>query len=192
MELLNIPPSYPLKVTENWRTLIMESESGIEQRASRWLYPKRQWDLQWTLAIRTTETDVIRNFLARHKGGTSSFLWKEPYKTRRDHVKLGYGDGSRTAWLVPVYDCSTLTFYVNSVETIALSVNSTGGQNSLGIVTFDTAPGIELPIDVSYIDGYYVPIVRLADQFSFTLTKPIDYGDIVFSLTETKEDYPTG
>jgi hypothetical protein len=187
MNLLDIAPSYPLDEQENWRVLQMESESGIEQRVSKWEYPKRGWDLRW-VGANYTETTSVREFVRRVYGPASGFLWKEPYLTTRWRVKLGYGDGSRTDWLIPVTGATSLTFHVNSTIVVP-SINSTGGQNGLGIATF-SAPADGAPVDFDYVDGYYHPIVRVNEPFRYQAQAPLNYGQITFSIIETKEDYP--
>ena len=188
MELLDIAPSYPLKEVENWRVLTMESESGVEQRVSRWAYPKREWELKWVGAVRATETDPIRSFLNRMRGPTHSFLWREPHETSRNRVLLGYGDGSRTNWLVPVTNAGSLVFHVNSTI-VAPSISSGTGTGGCAVATF-SAPGSGMPVDFDYADGYYHPVVRLKDNFTYILQGPISYGELSFAVVETKEGHP--
>lgn len=189
MNLLDIAPAYPLKETENWRVLQMESESGIEQRIAKWEYPKRTWELKWT-GTNYSEVTSVREFVRNQHGPALSFLWKEPILTTRWRVKLGYGDGSRTQWLIPATLATSLTFHVNSTI-VSGSVNSTGGQHGLGIVTL-SAPSSGAPVDFDYVDGLYHPVVRVVDAFTFNLTAPLCYGEIAFNIIETKEDYPEG
>lgn len=189
MDLLNIAPAYPLTETEKWRVLQMESESGLEQRIARWSYPKRSWDLKW-VGTNYSEVTSVREFVRHVYGGATSFFWKEPYQTSRNRVFLGWGDGSRTSWLVPVSSATAVVYHVNSTI-VSPSISQGTGQHGLDVATFAT-PASGAPIDIDYTDGYYYPIVRVVDQFKFTLQAPLVYGEMSFSITETKEEYPTG
>jgi phage-related protein len=199
MDLFQVVPSYPIKERENWRTLTMESESGIEERATKWAYPKREWDLIWNQANRTSETDSIRNFLNKTRGGATSFIWREPYLTTRERVLIGWGTGSRSSWLVPVWDQSSLALRVGSL-TLAVNshfvVSSHSGSNSMSILTVSSYnpggyPPANFPVECDYVDGFYLPIVRLREVFQYSLRVGFDLGEIALSFAETKETYPS-
>jgi len=199
MDLFQLVPSYPIKERENWRTLLMESESGIEERATKWAYPKREWDLLWNQADRASETDNIRNFFNKTKGGAISFLWKEPYLTARERVFIGWGTGSRSAWILPVWSQSSLTVRVGStalVQDTHFSIASHGGSNSMSILTVNsfpsgTFPPANYPVECDYVNGFYLPICRLRESFNYSLRIAFDIGEIGLGFSETKETYPT-
>lgn len=187
MDLLDIAPAYPLAERENWRVLIFEAESGIEQRVAKWTFSKREWDVKY-IGTNYTEVNTVREFLRKQYGPAVSFFWKEPYYTDRNRVKMGFGDGTRTDWIIPVLGAESLVFHVNSTIVVP-SINSAGGQNGLGIATF-SAPASGAAVDFDYTNGYLTTIVRLKDQFQFNLTAPLCYGDISFSIVETLEQTP--
>lgn len=187
MDLLDIAPSYPLTERENWRVLTFEAESGIEQRVAKWAFPKREWEVRY-IGTNYSEVNSVREFLRKQYGGAISFFWKEPYQSSRNRVKMGYGDGSRTDWIIPVLNAATLVFHVNSTI-VSPSVNSTGGQNGLGIATF-SAPASGAPVDFDYTDGNLTTIVRLKESFQFNLQAPLCFGDMAFSIVETLEQTP--
>jgi len=187
MDLLDIAPSYPLVERENWRVLIFEAESGIEQRVAKWVFPKREWDVKY-IGTNYSEVNSVREFLRKQYGPATSFYWKEPYTTSRNRVKMGFGDGTRTDWIIPVLGAGTLTFHVNSAIVVP-AVNSAGGANGMGIATF-SAPASGAAVDVDYTDGYMTTIVRLKDQFQFNLQAPLCFGDMSFSIIETLEQTP--
>lgn len=198
MDLFQLVPSYPIKERENWRTLSMESESGVEERATKWAYPKREWDLIWNSANRVSETDVIRNFLNKTKGGATSFVWKEPYLTTRERVLIGWGTGSRSTWLLPVWDQTSLAVRVGSTVLTAgthFSVSSHAGSNSMTILTVNSYPTTDyppatFPVECDYVEGFYLPIVRLREAFYYSLRVGFDIGEVAFGFVETKETYP--
>jgi phage-related protein len=193
MDLFRFVPSYPIKERENWRTLSMESESGIEERATKWAYPKREWDLLWNNADRASETDNIRNFLNKTKGGAISFVWQEPYLTTRERTFIGWGTGSRSTWLLPVWNQSSLTIRVGSTvfaEGAGYSISSHAGSNSMTILTVTSPPPATFPVECDYVNGFYLPIVRLREAFQYSLRVGFDIGEVGLGFVETKETYP--
>lgn len=186
---INFPPGYPLTFEESHGTLIMDSESGYEERYPKCYWPNRRWDLTYYSSEREADVDDLRNFLHRQEMNKRPFLFKEPYLTTRNSVKLGHGTGTRTKWLVPLLNYQSITFYANSLS-VGASVAEGTGTASLGIVTFDSAPAMHDPVEISWVMGYYVPMVYVLDVFKFTLAAYDGIGQIRFSLVETKQDYP--
>jgi hypothetical protein len=186
---INFPPRYPLSFEEVHASLRMETETGKEERYPNAYWPNRAWDLTYFSSTRSGDVDTLRDFLSRQQKDNKVFLFKEPILTSRSHVKLGHGTGSRTKWLVPVFDATSWAFFSNSVA-VGASVNTGAGTASLSIVTFDSAPAQHFPVEISYVQGYYVPMVRLLEVFAYQVDKFDGIGNIMFSLIETKQDYP--
>lgn len=182
----DIVPSYPLSEIENWRVMVAEMESGAEQRAARWTYPRREWDLMWNAAKRSTETDVIRNFLNKVKGSGESFLWREPTMTSRDRVEIGTGNGTLRIWIMPAVGYTFLTVRAGGTEMVEGSdyeILVGAGQNGLDLISFETAPGANQAIECDYVDGFYVPIVRMKGNFQSKLLKGGGYDRSNVSAT---------
>jgi len=190
-EYFNIVPSYPLQEIENWRVLVAEMESGAEQRTARWSYPRREWDLVWNAGNRPTEVDPARNFLNKVKGSGESFLWREPTMTSRDRIEIGTGDGSKRVWLMPVVGYSFLTVRVGGTEVYEgpdYEINLGAGQNGIDLITFRTAPGSNQAIECDYVDGFYIPVVRLKGSYQAKLLKGggYDRSGMSFTFIETR------
>ena len=190
-EYLDIAPSYPLSEIENWRVLVAEMESGAEQRAARWTYPRREWDLVWNAANRSTETDPLRNFLNKVKGAGESFLWREPTMTSRDRVEIGTGNGTLRSWLMPVTNWAFLTVRVGATDKFEgpdYEILPAAGQNGLDLILFAAAPAANQPIECDYADGFYVPIVRAKGNFQTKLIKGggYDRSNMNITLYETR------
>lgn len=196
----DVPPSYPLVEREEWRTLIMESESGVEEAVTRWTFPRREWDLIWRVANRVTEVEPIRDFIHLAQGRGNSFFWKEPNKTSRKMVYIATGNGSSTNWIMPVWSPESFYVQVNSQilqAGVHYSVLSFAGQNSFHILSITSISTVAGPppgnalITFSYINGYYCPIVRIAGQFETKLLPAGDsFSEIAMTFRETKEDMP--
>ena len=192
---LDITPSYPLTEIEFWRVQVAESESGKEVRSTRWNFPRRDWDLVWHLADRTTEKEPILSVLRRTKGGGTSFFWKEPYPTTRTDIYMGVGTGSRQNWVLPVWSPGSFSIYVNSAIMTAGSqytVSSFGGANSHHIIQINSAPPTAgHAVHCSYVDGYYTPLVRQLSPYKASLVPPgWTKSEIYLTFREPKEDMP--
>ncbi len=190
-EYLDIAPSYPLSEIENWRVLVAEMESGAEQRVARWTYPRREWDLVWNAAKRSTETEPVRNLLNKIKGAGESFLWREPTMTSRDRIEIGTGNGATRAWLLPVVEYSFLTVRVGSTEMYEgpdYEILPAAGQNGLDLIFFAAAPAANQAIECDYTDGFYIPVVRTKGNFQAKLIKGggYDRSNMNFTLYETR------
>ena len=192
---LDIVPSYPLREIEFWRVMVAEAESGKELRTTRWNFPRRDWDLTWRLANRTTEREPILSVLRKTKGGADTFFWKEPRPTTRDDIYIGTGTGSRTNWVLPVWAAESYTLYVNSAIYAAgsqYSVTSYGSANSQHVFVISSpTPLAGEAIHCSYLNGFYTPLVRQLSPFQSSLIPPgWTKDDITLTLREPKEDMP--
>jgi len=190
-EYFDIVPSYPLQEIENWRVMVAEMESGAEQRATRWTYPRREWDLVWNAAKRSTEVDVARNFLNKVKGAGESFLWREPTMTSRDRIEIGTGDGTKRIWLMPVVDWFIITVRVAGVEVYEgpdYEILFGAGQNGIDLIQFRDPPSANQNIECDYSDGFYIPVVRLKDSYRAKLLKGggYDRSGMSFTFIETR------
>jgi len=179
---------YPLTEFLSWASYMTVFESGVEQNVPGACYPGREWDVSYyATASGPTNVNDLRDFLHRQQARSRVFLFREPERTCRGHVKLGHGNGARTTWVVPVFDASSLTFFVNSIS-VGYSVSTGTGVASLGIVTLSAPPPTHV-VTFSFLDGFYVPMVAVKDVFQYSHEGPM-YGTVKFSLRELKLDYP--
>jgi phage-related protein len=196
--LLNITPGYPLKYREKFRTLKAENPSGVTMVSARWAYGRKEWELTWPGAVRTTETDTIRDILNECRGGNESFYWKEPNQTSRNRVYIGKGTGTRSAWTMPCKSFSALSVRVGTfAATSGTHFQYTTG--TLDTITFAYSFYVSLGVSSSFIptsgtyvecdytNGNLMPLVRLRGDFSHSLRSPGDRGDISITIAETKE-----
>lgn len=184
---IDFPPAYPLNEIMGWGLYHTMFERGSEQDVPGACYPYREWDLTYYSNVESSDVGALRDFLNRQQKDSKVFLFMEPYRTTRMHVRIGHGDGIQGSWVVPVFDASSLTFYVNSLS-VGYSVSTGTGVASLGVVTI-SAPAPTEVVTFSFIDGFYVPMVCIRDVFQYTHEGP-EYGTIKFSLRELKLDYP--
>lgn len=193
-KFFDIVPSYPLSEIEDWRVLVAEMESGVEQRAARWSFPRREWDLVWNAAQRTTEVETVRKFFSGVRGKTDTFMWREPTLTSRDSIYMGIGTSVRTTWVLPVWGAQSFQVLVNSiVRTTGFSITSATAQNSLHLLTFTSSvPAPNEFVSMNYTNGFFIPLVRFNSQFTHKLIKGggYDRGNVSVTFRETKEEMP--
>lgn len=159
---------YPIRMRDNFKVLVNQSEGGVEQRLSKWTRPIREIEATCYLMDRSVEADVLRNFFFARKGTFEPFLFISPHKRSMSGEYIGVGDGSRRVWRLPFINSSFFTIYVNGVEKywgpdyeIYTGVVS-GGTDSIVI---RTAPTVGQIITCDFSDGQFVPYVRLAEAY---------------------------
>lgn len=143
-----------------FRTLVVGSEAGLEQRAGLWSSPRRSYEFDTQTWSRATLDQLLAFFVAR-AGRLHSFRfrdWSDYFAGRRvspgvydTPMRFGTGTGSQTAFqLTKTYSsggvdvvrvitkpvASTVKVFVGGVEqTSGWTLNA-----STGVVTFSVAP----------------------------------------------------
>lgn len=188
---LNVTPGYPLRHRELFRTLVAKSRSEREVRLARWAYGRKEWNLEWPSAFRTTETEPVRDMYNQVDGDCKSFYWKEPNQTSRNRVYIGIGDGTTTDWLMPCQGWSALTVRVNSTTQTSgtnFTLSYSGGDNGMDLIQFASAVTSGYYIDCDYTNGNLIPLVRFSGGLSISHKAPgEDYANISVTIRETKE-----
>jgi len=177
-----------------FKTDIIATDSGAEERISRWSGARRQYDVSYGIKSYADMTTLIAFFIARN-GAANGFRFQDllDYTTASDHrsacsnldSQIGIGDGSTTVFqLVTSYTSGSQTRIrnlskpVTGTVVVALdSVNQASGwtvDTTTGLVTFTTAPTIGQVITAGC--QYDVP-VRFGDQVDGMLDVSIDDFD---------------
>lgn len=161
-------------------TQVVRTDSGHEQRISKWSVPLRQWDVSY--AVQTLDAlDALRDFVIGLGGAAVGFRFKDfnDFSTTADgrdatavtqaDQELGAGDGSKVAFqLVKQYVAGTIT-RTRSLQkiksgTVLVEVDGvlkTEGVDysvnyNTGIITFNTAPGSGLLVKAGC--EFFVPV----------------------------------
>lgn len=192
-----------------FRTTVVATGSGYEQRNADWATARGRWDLSRLLYDPSARDATVAFFRAR-QGRAHTFLFKDwadyfvgmawnPTTKVLDHTgshNIATGDGSTTAFqLYRVYDSggfterrkitrpkSPIKVYKNGVEQTQpgqCSVNY-----STGIVTFVTAP--PLGHSVGWSGEFYVPVRFDTDQLQIEYLNPTA-GDVALPVVEVRE-----
>jgi uncharacterized protein (TIGR02217 family) len=163
-------PNYGSEGGPSFNTTVVESDSGIDFRASRWDTPRQKYDISFETREYNDLATVIAFFNAR-QGAVYGFRFKDPmdYTSNSDgrsaHTKddqnIGTGDASETQFqLRKQYTSGAVTRNrdvhkpVSGTVLIALDgVNQPSGwsvNTTTGIVTFDTAPGAGVEVTAGF------------------------------------------
>ena len=190
-----------------FRTTIVTTGSGYEQRNSDWQSARNRYDVSHVLTTAELREEFITFFRAR-KGSAHGFLfkdwmdyfagmvWNSSTKTL-DHDaahNFAVGDGVETVFKIyKVYSSggaeerrritrpkSAIKVYVNDVEvTTGFSVNY-----STGTITFTSAPALN--DDIGWSGEFYVPVRFESDDLNMEATSP-NRGDVSLGLLEIRE-----
>lgn len=158
-----------------FRTTIVQSQGGREQRFANWSNPRRKYSAQITNEDPATVQEWLTFFIAR-EGALNGFLFYDytDHSTASDgvgtpddeDVVIGTGDGTETQFqLVKKYTDSaatktrtitkpiesTLVVAVNGVNTTAFTVDT-----STGIITMNSAPTSGHDVTAGF--EFYVPV----------------------------------
>ncbi len=148
-----------------WQTEIVRLASGAEVRNSRWVGPRRRWDLASAVSS-LAELALLTAFFDARRGRLRSFRFRDPTDfssgmfgtepTPQDQA-IGTGDGDRTQFqLVKTYanGARVITKPVDASVVISLdgAPVSEGWQVSTltGEVTFDTPPGTGVAVTAGF------------------------------------------
>lgn len=187
-----------------FRTLVNESDSGVETRIIKFSRARGQWDLASRLMrIRednpTLRTDIetIQNLHAVQEGRAHGFRFRhegdfeigDPASPTTDNQQIGVGDGVKTQFqVIKSYSFGAVTYdrpivkLVASTYTVLIdNVPQTEGGGAdytininTGIVTFNTAP-------------IAAELVQIATEYDVPVRFDVDMLDIDYELARLGE-----
>jgi uncharacterized protein (TIGR02217 family) len=203
--------SYGSKGGPGFRTDIIISDSGMEERIARWSNARRKYNVAYGIKSPEQVQSVMDFYLAR-MGAANGFRYKDftDFTTASDHrsahanddVLLGTGNGTTTTFqLKKLYTSGAITRTrnitkpVTGTTLVALDgVNQTSGwsvDTSTGIVTFSVAPtlgvavtaGCQFDVPVRFGQEVDDALWLTIDAFSIRSIPDIPLVEIVDSLT---------
>lgn len=190
-----------------FRTTVVATGSGYEQRNADWATARGRWDLSRLLYDPSARDATIAFFRAR-QGRAHTFLWKDwadyfvgmawnpttKVLTHSGAHNFATGNASLTAFqIVRVYDSggfserrkitrpkSAIKVYLDGVEQgSGFTVNY-----STGVITFDSPPGVGVAIGWS--GEFYVPVRFDTDMLQIEYLNPT-VGDVALPVVEVRE-----
>lgn len=166
--------SYRTSGGPGWSTEIIETDSGAEERVSRWVYPRHQWNAAY--AIRSYEDlALLKAFYNARRGTAFGFRFKDwfDYTSTTEGIKIadypishldqpiGIGDGTQVDFqLIKRYISGGITRDIKITKPVAGTVlvglggadQSSGWtvNTTTGIVTFSVAPTSSVAVEAGY------------------------------------------
>ena len=161
----NIYKSYPLKITERWKTIVNEMDNGVEHRVKKWAFPKREIGLTHK-NIKHEEIKELWKFYNKQGGSFKTFGFFYPVSQSWVNEFIAYGDGNTTTFDLKSKNTSNIVVYKNGVvvDSADYSVSYGNGTNGVDTITFTSAPadGDVLTYD---FDGNLYLKVRFKEDF---------------------------
>lgn len=103
-----------------------------------WDAPKMRGG-RWVSIVNATDLATLQQFWAEHQATEIDFRW--PWSQAWVGLFVGTGDGSTTAFDLPIYDGSDHTIKVDGSEVATVTIGDGTGANSRDRVTFtDNTP----------------------------------------------------
>lgn len=168
--------AYDSEFAAGFNTNIIELDSGLEERVSRWSGPRHQYDLSHTVRS-IANLNTIKTFYVARQGAANGFRFKDwtDYSSNADgrtaptdsDQDIGTGDASKTQFQLvkkytsgPTTRTRKITKPVSGSVLIAFDGTPQGSgwtvNTATGIVTFGTAPGSGVVVTAGY--EFEVPV----------------------------------
>lgn len=164
-----------------FKTSVIQTDSGAEERVSRWDQPLYRYDVGHGVKDLTDIRDVLEFFIAR-QGATAGFRFKDwtDYSSDATHdqtgstpddedVEIGVGNGAQVAFqLIKNYTSGSITRTRNITKpvdgTVVVAVDGVAQtvstdytiDHTSGVITFNTAPGSGLSVTAGF--DFDVPV----------------------------------
>jgi uncharacterized protein (TIGR02217 family) len=190
-ERLELGIDYGVVGGQSFKTEIIETSDGREQRNSLWWLPLGRWQLGDRMVAESqresmAEVTYLKQFHADRKGSKQGFRfrdWADYYVVGQE---IGIGDGIQTQWqlkktyragnyscdrpiIKPVLGTSNIYFDGENAPSIWVV------DSNSGVVSFDVAPAMDTIITADF--EFDVPVCFETDEIGFNLQGYEDLGD---------------
>ena len=96
-------PDFVFEETLEYKTLVSEFESGVEQRRRKWAAPLRKWRLRFSNRTKA-DMELVRNFFSAKYGAFMAFTWTNPNDGAEYTVRFSDDSFKFTMKAYEVYD----------------------------------------------------------------------------------------
>lgn len=172
--------TYPVTKIPTWNTIIQTSLSGKERRAQLWSYPRYSFKIKYDYLrdTGTAPTDIQKliGFYNSMGGAAQNWLFQDEKDNSITGQTIGVGDGTTSAFQLvrnyggfvePIFGIATAPImYLNGSPTLLFT------YSTLGLITFNTPPGLGVVITADFSFYYRVRFTKDTnefDQFIFDL-----------------------
>jgi uncharacterized protein (TIGR02217 family) len=158
-----------------FKTLISNfNEEGAEQRKQKWLYPKRDFTLEYKYITKTNMETLWAFYIAR-KGsyGAFNFFMPEPLADYPSYIKeyVGTGDGSTTVFNCPSKAGTSVTVYKGGAALTGggsdYTFSSEGGADGADKITMTAAPDSGEYLTISFTGALKIRCRFAEDNLSW-------------------------
>ena len=160
-----------------WKTIVHESVSGRETRASMMQYPTWKFELKYEFLRSATAYQELQSLVGLFnicRGSWDSFLYKDPNDYSIANQNIGIGDGVETDFQLVRNYAGFIEPVMNPLSNVVIKVDAdvmTTPQDyligSTGIVSFTTPP--DTGSVISWTGEYYHRCRFEKDDMEFTL-----------------------
>jgi len=156
--------SYPIRITEKWKTLVTNTDDGKEFRARKWAFPKRIVELNHK-PIKQEEIETIWQFYRKQKGAFQPFGFFYPTKRNWFDEYVATGDGSTTEFELPSKETTLKAVYIDGTlqDTSTYSIQTGTGTFGKDKITFTSAPANGAIITIDF-EGKLFLTMRFFDD----------------------------
>lgn len=199
--------SYGSSGGPGFSTAIIETDSGAEERVSRWTSARRRYNVAYGIKSKDDLHTLIKFYIAR-RGAASGFRYKDwldftSAANGQDAIDdedqvIGTGDASETQFqLIKKYTSGAVTRTRNITKPITVSIALDGApqgagwsvNTATGIVTFAAAPGNGVEITAGFTFDVPVRFGRVVDDLLDLNIEAFDIGSVPsIELVEIRDE----
>lgn len=118
----------PLTEGLEYKTLTTQFEGGQESRKQKWLYPRRNFKINYK-AVSNTDAQTLWQFYVDRAGSFESFSFFHPYSRSYVGEYVATGDGSTQLFSFPSKQGNARTIYINGSEETGGTFTQAGGSD---------------------------------------------------------------
>ena len=192
LDFVNWYERNPIRKTFEWKTDVVEYDSGINQRNKVWDAPRRHWFINWNVMRDEYQLKVIE-VLNRAKGRYDTVFLRDRWDYTATSTFAGDGT-TKTFQLYKTYYPGTEQWSEDkkSIKSGTTAVTLDGVPQpsgwsvncSTGILTFDAAPGNGIAIVATF--EFYFKAIFTEDSFNQVKAYPDIWEFAIIELVEAK------
>lgn len=154
----NPTPQYPLIVTPEWQTAIVDLGDAKEQRRTHWLFPKFNIIVNYGV-VKQAEAETLWQFFMARRGAYESFyiydlsLIVNMSFTQTTPLYVATADGTTNTYDLPGRSTSAQTTYLDGVADGSATYLVGGGDGGADRVTWASPPDAGAVISAKFT-GY--------------------------------------
>ena len=171
----NVYKSFPLTITEKWKTIINDMDTGKEHRLKKWAFPKRIITLDHKV-IKQSEITPLWQFYNKQGGSFKTFAFFYPTTRSWFNEYIGQGDGTTTTYNLKSKNTTNITVYGDGTVAGGYSITLGNGTDGSDTITFDNPPINGTIITYDFTGTLYLNVRFLEDNLDSELFEYMIYN----------------